>query len=475
MAIGGTAMGNAAILAKQIGETVLGVDGKIYSPMKEALEGLGIYEGYSAQRLEKLSPDCVVIGNAVGRGNPEVEWFWRDKPFKFYSMPEYLYERVLKDRRTIAVCGTHGKTTTTALTAYLLKNNAAPVGWLVGGIPNPDDLPCGAFAGPKGGLFVIEGDEYDSAFFDKRAKFTLYRPTVAVLNNLEIDHTDIYRDIDDLKRAFSYMLRTIPSNGMIIANADDANLREIAKVGWVPTLWVSATDPKADLYIKDFADSENGSCFELVWRGKSWGKVSWGLNGLFNARNAAQAALAAGWSMYGDDPTKLSLAPLANFAGVKRRQQIRFKSDTLLAVEDFGHHPTAIALTLQSLRARFPHHRWVACMEPRSATSRSNTHQQTLPAALAQADWSLVLPVYHADALGNKALNTTQLVADIIALGKSARVLSSCDELPTALADIISQATTSAPIGIAFFTNGTMEGALDASLVKIEEAAHALV
>ncbi len=465
MGIGGVAMGNAALLAKQQGDVVLGTDGPIYSPMKEALAGLEIYTGYDAARLEQLRPEAIVIGNTIGRGNVELEWYLANRPCRAYTMPEFLYERVLKNRRTIAVCGTHGKTTTTALCAYLLEKAGKSPGWFIGGVPQ--DLEGGAHVGAADAPFVIEGDEYNSCYCDARAKFVSYRPTVALLNNIEPDHLDIYRDIDDIKRAFFQLLKVVPGTGVIIANYDDANVRSLLPVKWAPVIWVSAEGaPEAQLQIKNYHETETSADFELFYEGALWTKVSWGLCGLFNARNAAMAALAAAWSADAHNITTFNLGALENFVGVKRRQQVRFKSQKLVVVEDFAHHPTAVASTLESLKKRFPSRHWIACLEPRSGTARSNAHQQTFPPALAKADEVLLAPVYAAEKLApEKRLNLEKLSADIEALGVKVTRAKSCDELPALLEKMTAASSKNA--GVVFFSSGSFEGAMDAYLAKL--------
>jgi len=458
MGIGGTMMGHLALLAREMGDEVCGSDTALYPPMSEVLKDLEVYTGYSAERLEKIAPDLVVIGNAISRGNPELEWFWDKKPFPFVSMPEFLQQRVLKGRQTMAICGTHGKTTTTTLAAYLLKNNNKNPGWLIGGVPR--DLPCGSRMGDNAAPFVIEGDEYDSAFFDKRAKFISYRPTIAVLNNLELDHLDIYRDMEDLKRVFNHLLRTVPASGIVIANADDQNLRAILPVSWVKTLWVSAQgSPEAQLHIKNYTESPQGSSFELVYKGKPWATVKWGIGGLFNARNAAMAAMAAGFSAHPEDPTKLDLSSLATCIGSKRRQEIRFESKELLVVEDFAHHPTAVELTLDSIRARFPGRKWIACLEPRSNTSRSNVHQRDYARSLSKAEAAVIAPVHHAERIPvEKRLDLQRLAAELKAAGTQAYLVSSCGEIPELLKKVTRERS---PAGVVFFSNGSFEGAMD--------------
>lgn len=478
MGIGGVAMGNAALLAQQMGHTVLGSDGPLYPPMSTALQGLQIFLGYDAARLKKLIAekkiDAVIIGNSIGRGNAEVEYIWSERPCEIFSLPEFLQKFALRGRPVIAACGTHGKTTTTTLTAYLLQKNNSNPGWLIGGVPH--DLPSGAHAGGQGTPFVIEGDEYDSAFFDKRAKFISYQPTIAILNNLEPDHLDIYRDIDDLKRAFNHLTRTIPAHGLIIANADDENLRALPPVSWVKTLWVSAEDhPFAHLHIRNFSESPSGSSFQLYLHGQLWQTISWSLPGLFNARNAAMACAAAAAALVSPaelltvGARSLNFSSLSSFHGVKRRQEVRHTSDALVVVEDFAHHPTAVAVTLTSLRARYPGRRWIACLEPRSNTTRTNAHQATFPAAMALADVSIFGPVHGADKLPpDKRLDTARLARDIAALGRTSHFTASCADIPPLLNELTA---VDQPTGIVFFSNGSFEGAMDAYLNSLKATA----
>ena len=232
MGICGTAMGNAALLARAAGHEVFGADTGIYPPMSTVLAeaGIAIREGYDAHRLEELAPDLVVIGNAMSRGNPEVEWLLDTRKIAFTSLPAALYEQVLSKRKNIVVCGTHGKTTTTSLAAYLLRSAGRDPGFLIGGVPQ--DPPMGSHLGTLSDPFVIEGDEYDSAFFDKRSKFIHYAPHIAILNNLEFDHADIFRDLEDVKRTFSHLTRIVPRSGYIVVNGDDPNIRSLGSMPW---------------------------------------------------------------------------------------------------------------------------------------------------------------------------------------------------------------------------------------------------
>ncbi|HKB57259.1 MAG TPA: Mur ligase family protein [Lacunisphaera sp.] len=457
LGICGTAMGNAALLARAAGHEVLGADSGVYPPMSTVLAGAGItlHEGYDPVRLEQLAPDLVVIGNALSRGNPEIEWLLDTRAIPFISLPALLYDSVLSVRRNIVVAGTHGKTTTTALTAFLLRENGRDPGFLIGGVPV--DPPTGSHLGVLEDPFVIEGDEYDSAFFDKRSKFIHYAPHIAVLNNLEFDHADIFRDLADVQRTFLHLARIVPRNGWIVLNGDDDNLRALGPFAWTRVVSVG-TGEKNDLRITGFRESAAGASFRLLWRGKPWAEVKWALPGLFNARNAAMAALAAALAVFPDDPTKLKLEALARFRGVKRRQELLVDTPKLKVIEDFGHHPTALAETLQSFRARFPGHFIHAAFEPRSNTSRTKTMQAAFMRALALADEVYVGAVARAGQLkADELFDTEAVIQHLETQGIDAYTA------PThaALLEILQENTaevTDRPQLVVFFTNGSFDG-----------------
>lgn len=397
MGICGTAMGNAALLARAAGHEVLGADSGVYPPMSNVLAAAGvtIHEGYDPARLEKLAPDLVVIGNAMSRGNPEVEWLLDTRALRFTSLPALLHDTVLAARKNIVVCGTHGKTTTTALAAFLLRENGRDPGFLIGGVPQ--DPPVGAHLGAAADPFVIEGDEYDSAFFDKRSKFIHYAPHVAVLNNLEFDHADIFRDLADVQRTFSHLTRIVPRGGHLVLNGDDDNLRALGPCAWTRVTRVGLGEGN-DVRITGFAEDARGVRFALTWGGQPWGEpVAWAPPGIFNVRNAAMAATACALALGG--PECVSLAPFARFRAVKRRQEALVATARLTVIEDFGHHPTAIAETLTSLRARHPGALLTAVFEPRSNTARTKALQAGFMRALAQADDVYLGAVNRADKL----------------------------------------------------------------------------
>jgi UDP-N-acetylmuramate: L-alanyl-gamma-D-glutamyl-meso-diaminopimelate ligase len=463
MGICGTAMGHVALLARELGHEVSGADTGIYPPMSDVLRAAGVtmHEGYDAARLEALAPDLVVVGNVTARGQPEMEWLLDTRARPFVSMPALLGELVLRGRRNVVVAGTHGKTTTTMLAAFLLRTAGAEPGWLAGGVPR--DLPGGAAAGrapsaeQSGAPFVIEGDEYDSAFFDKRSKFIHYSPWLVTINNLEFDHADIFRDLADVQRTFGHLLRIVPRSGFALLNGDDANVAALPPAPWTTTLRVGL-GAGCDLRVKDFAEDENGARFDLVWKGKKWETVRWGLPGLFNARNAAMAALAAGLAMDPREPAKLSLAALANFKGARRRQEELRKDARVVVIEDFGHHPTAVRETLAALRRRHPGRRLLACLEPRSNTARTRAWQAELPGALAEADGIFIGPIHRGEkSAAADRLDLDAVCAEVNAGAPRARHYAS-NQAVLAAALAASQALGETPHAVVFFTNGSFDG-----------------
>ena len=460
MGVCGTAMGNAALLARAAGHTVSGADTGVYPPMSTVLAAAGIelHEGYDPVRLAKLAPDLVVVGNAMSRGNPEVEWLLDTRALPFTSLPAFLHEVVLRHRRNLVICGTHGKTTTTALTAFLLRAAGRDPGFLIGGVPQ--DPPTGSHLGAAGDPFVIEGDEYDSAFFDKRSKFIHYAPHVAVLNNLEFDHADIFRDVADVQRTFIHLSRIVPRNGWIVINGDDENLRALGPMTWTRVVRVGVGEGN-DVRIEGFAESPEGASFSLTWRGDPWTRVRWGLGGLFNARNAAMAATAAGLALHPEGPTALALSALAEFRGVKRRQEIRLSGQRVTVIEDFGHHPTAIAETLRSLRARYPGARLTAVFEARSNTSRTKSLQGAFQEALAQADEVYLGAVSRADRIpASERFDPPAVASALEARGITARFASTNAELLIELKAGTLTDRESRRL-VVFFTNGSFDGIID--------------
>lgn len=456
LGICGTAMGNAALLARAAGHEVLGADTGVYPPMSTVLASAGItlHEGYDPARLAKLAPDLVVVGNALSRGNPEVEWLLDTRAIAFTSLPALLADFVLKGRRNIVIAGTHGKTTTTALTAFLLRENGCDPGFLIGGVPQ--DPPVGNHLGTTADPFVIEGDEYDSAFFDKRSKFIHYAPHIVVMNNLEFDHADIFRDLADVQRTFLHLARIVPRNGWIVLNGDDDNLRALGAFAWTRTVKVG-TGEGNDVRITDFAESPEGVGFTLTWRGKEPQVVRWNQPGLFNVRNAAMAAVASALALLPDDPTQLKLDALARFRGVKRRQELLVDMPRLKVIEDFGHHPTALAETITSLRARHPGLTISAVFEPRSNTARTKVLQTGFTRALGLADEVFIGAVNRADKLKDgERFDVETVIQHLEVQGVHARTA----ETNAALLEKLVAHTQAAkePQLVVFFTNGSFDG-----------------
>lgn len=480
MGICGTAMGNAALLARTAGHDVLGADNEVYPPMSTVLASAGItlHEGYDPIRLQKIAPDLVVIGNAMTRGNLEVEWLLESRAIAFTSLPAMLHDFVLKGRRPVVICGTHGKTTTTALTAFLLREAGQDPGFLIGGVPQ--DPPLGAHLGNPRDPFVIEGDEYDSAFFDKRSKFIHYAPHIAGLNNLEFDHADIFRDLADVQRTFAHLVRIVPRNGCVVLNGDDPNLRALGAMPWTRVVRVGVEESN-DVRIVGFVETPAGAEFRLLWKGDEWGHVRWPLTGLFNARNAAMAATAAGLALDPSSPSVLSLDALARFRGVKRRQEILFNDDRVTVIEDFGHHPTALVETLQSFRARFPDALLTAVFEPRSNTARTRAMQTGFMRALSQADEVYLGAVNRAEKLAVEERFDSEAVAQHLETqGVEAYSATTNKALleklitNTVLAPAIAAAGASnKPRVVTFFTNGSFDGIIANYVTAVRDTAAA--
>ncbi len=460
MGICGTAMGNAAILMRELGHEVAGADTGIYPPMSELLEksGIEIFDGYSAERLAKIRPDIVVVGNVISRGNDEIEWLLEKREIEYVSLPELLRTQLLKFRRNIVVAGTHGKTTTSSIAAFLLQKEQKNPGWLIGGVPK--DLPSGAAAGTPKNPFVIEGDEYDTAFFDKRSKFIQYAPEILVFNNIEFDHADIFRDLQDVKKTFSHVARLVPKNGAIIANGDDENVEEIVKnVSWTTILRVGIGE-NCDVQIRDFRETPAGSEFSLFYKNSLWKKVSWQQSGIFNARNAAMAACAANFLCFGnEEKPSFPLENLEKFQGVKRRREILVETEKLVAIEDFGHHPTAIRQTLQALRERYPSRKLVAAFEPRSNTAVRSVLQNDFLEALGNADSVLLAPIFRPERFkAGEALDTAEIAQNLRSRGIEATAPETISELFESLENLVKTSAGTTNFAIVFFSNGAFGG-----------------
>src|SRR5450432_3259779 len=379
LGIGGTFMGGVAAIAKAAGFRVTGSDLNVYPPMSTQLEALGIelIQGYGAEQLD-LRPDIVVVGNALSRGSPVVEAML-DRGMAYTSGPQLLAEHVLREKHVIAVAGTHGKTTTACMLAWLLEDAGLAPGFLIGGVPGNFDASARLGEQP---FFVIEADEYDTAFFDKRAKFVHYRPRTVVLNNLEFDHADIYPDIGSIQRQFHHLVRTVPGSGRIVWNAADPLLKETLQMGcWTPLEgFARAARPDALWTGRGRSDF---SSFDVFEGERQRGTVEWSLIGAHNMENAL-AAIAAARHAGVDVPR--SIEALAQFKGIARRMQLRGEVRGVRVYDDFAHHPTAIATTVDGLRRKVGRQRILAVLELRSNTMRMGVHTELIAPALAAAD-----------------------------------------------------------------------------------------
>ena len=383
LGICGTFMGGVAALAA--GHQVSGSDENVYPPMSTQLRKLGIplSEGYdNSPPADDL--DCVVVGNVLSRGNPAIEALL-DSGLPYYSGPEWLADHVLRDRWVFAVAGTHGKTTATSMLAWILDYAGLEPGFLVGGVPL--DFSISARLG-RSKHFVVEGDEYDTAFFDKRAKFVHYRPRTVAITNIEYDHADIYDDLDAILWQFHQLLRTVPSQGLVTVNGHDANIDELlAKGVWTPVETFSAQDQAATWSAQyDLIGAK--SRFSVYKRGEKLGQTGWALLGPHNLENALAAISSA---VHAGVSVELALEALSKFKGVKRRLERRGTYQSITIYEDFAHHPTAIAKTLAGLRAAYPDRRIVAVIEPRSNTMRMGVHKDALRRCFDDADLVYVL------------------------------------------------------------------------------------
>jgi UDP-N-acetylmuramate: L-alanyl-gamma-D-glutamyl-meso-diaminopimelate ligase len=372
LGICGTFMAGIAVLARELGHAVTGSDANAWPPMSTQLAALGIEvkRGYDPAHLEPV-PQLVIVGNVISRGNPEIEAVL-DRDLPYVSGPQWLAEQVLRGREVIAVAGTHGKTTTSSLLAFLLEHAGLKPGFLIGGLPL--DFGVSARLG-TGRHFVIEADEYDTAFFDKRSKFLHYRPRLAVLNNLEFDHADIFADLAAIERQFHYLVRTVPACGRLIVNGADPALARVLAMGcWTPVDYFE--DPRG------WQERAQGETFEVLHCGERLGTARLTLVGAHNRRNALAAVAAA---VHAGVAPQTALAALERFRGVRRRLELRGTARGVAVYDDFAHHPTAIAATLAALRER-PGGRVLAVLEPRSNTMRLGSHAQQLAASLGGAE-----------------------------------------------------------------------------------------
>jgi UDP-N-acetylmuramate: L-alanyl-gamma-D-glutamyl-meso-diaminopimelate ligase len=382
LGISGTFMGGIAAIARAAGHRVTGSDRNVYPPMSTQLESLGIdvIQGFEAGQLDP-APDIVVVGNVMTRGYPVVEALL-ERGLPYMSGPEWLAREVLKDRWVLAVAGTHGKTTTSSLLAWILEHAGLAPGFLIGGVPANFDTSARLGREP---FFVIEADEYDTAFFDKRAKFVHYRPRTAILNNLEYDHADIYPDVASIQRQFHHLVRIVPGGGRIVWNSGDERLRETLEMGcWTPLEGFARDGGQDTLWTaKPVGSVADYSRFEVLEAGKPRGTVQWSLIGAHNMENALAAIAAA---RHAGVTVEHAIDALESFQGIARRMQVRGEVSGVRVYDDFAHHPTAITTTVDGLRRRVGRARIIAVLEPRSNTMRMGVHKNTLATSLSGAD-----------------------------------------------------------------------------------------
>ncbi len=449
--IAGAAMASVAAMCRDLGLVVTGTDENAYPPMSTFLEarGIRIMAGHRESNLDHR-PDRVVIGNAMKRGNPEIELVLDDR-LNFFSLPELIRDRFLRGKHSVVVAGTHGKTTTTSLLAWVLESAGLDPGFLIGGIPN--NFGCGARLAAQAGtpvppqpqvggagvpacgeLIVVEGDEYDTAFFDKRSKFVHYRPDTVILNNIEFDHADIFPDLAAVKRAFRQLVAIVPRRGLIIANGDDAKVREVVD---------DAQSRVRFFTLADFAG------------------YSLPLAGAHNHRNAAAVAVCAReFGLTREDIQR----GFTSFAGVKRRMEVRGEARGVTVLDDFAHHPTAIAETIRAIRTKYPRQRVWALFEPRSNTTRRNVFQRELAESLALADGVFISRVDRLNELPEQErLNPEQIVAELQAQGRPARYAAGADEI---VRELMPQLRSGDVVGV--FSNGGFGGVHDKLLAGLQ-------
>ncbi len=379
LGICGTFMGGIALLARAKGHKVTGSDQNVYPPMSTQLEraGIELMSGYDASHLQP-APDIVVVGNAMSRGNPAVEYML-DAGLPYTSGPQWLAEHILQDRWVLAVAGTHGKTSTAALLAWILEDAGLNPGFLIGGVPENFGVSARLGDAP---FFVVEADEYDTAFFDKRSKFIHYHPRTLIMNNLEFDHADIFEDLEQIQKQFHFLVRTVPASGLIITPLLDGNLHDVLDMGCWTGLEHFDVDSQAQWHAELL--KADGSIFRLVADGVVQGEVNWDLIGRHNVSNALAAIAAA---RHAGVPVNVAIDALGRFVNVKRRLELRGQENGITVYDDFAHHPTAIKTTLQGLRDKVGKQgRILAILEPRSNTMKMGFHASELPESLADAD-----------------------------------------------------------------------------------------
>jgi UDP-N-acetylmuramate: L-alanyl-gamma-D-glutamyl-meso-diaminopimelate ligase len=449
----GTAMGAVAAAMKQRGFEITGSDANVYPPMSDFLrcKGITLSEGYAAENIP-ADTDVVIIGNAISRGNPEAE-ATLDRKLLYHSLPEVMKEFFLRGKRNFVVSGTHGKTTTSSILAWLLVHAGHDPGYMIGGLPK--NLNGGAHF-TDSDFNVLEGDEYDTAFFDKRSKFLHYLPECIIVNNIEFDHADIYSSIDEIKLTFSRLLKIVPRNGIAFVNGDEPHCLDVATNAPCPVTYIGF-GASNNLRIEEVCYATEHSSFTL-----GGNDYSIPMTGEFNVRNAAMAVAAATFA--GLSPAEIR-SGLNSFAGIARRQELKGEVNGIKVIDDFAHHPTAIRLAVQSLRQRHPDSRLWVLFEPRSNTTRRAVFQTELAEALALADFAVVAAIPDLHKIPeNDRLNPTQLSADIARLGGQAWYLA---DVPTIVAKVVEHARPGDVVAV--LSNGGFGGIHQKLLTALAE------
>ncbi len=450
LGICGTAMGSVALAMQERGYVVTGQDDNIYPPMSTFLEGKGVVITKGFRPEDIPAADVIVVGNAMTRGNPAVEALLNRKLY-YLSLPETLKQFFLRGRHNLVVTGTHGKTTTTSLLTWIFESAGLAPSWLIGGIPA--NLEKGACLRESRHV-ILEGDEYDTAFFDKRSKFLHYLPELVIVNNIEFDHADIYDSLEDVKKSFRHLLRIVPGEGMVLVNADDPNSVDVARTSPAPILEVGFSE-NAGNRITNTRHDKGMSSFDLLGA-----NFETPLLGDFNIRNAAMAASAA--HFYGIPTSEIQKA-LKSFAGIKRRQEVRGVAGGVTVIDDFGHHPTAIRETLSGLRRRYGAARLWAVFEPRSNTTRRAVFQTELPRAFADADGVFLAQVARLDQIAEaERLNPERVIADIAAMDKPAFYEPTAADIIDKLAPLVRSGDV-----VVIFSNGGFDGIHEKLLARL--------
>jgi UDP-N-acetylmuramate: L-alanyl-gamma-D-glutamyl-meso-diaminopimelate ligase len=427
----GSAMGNAALLMRELGHEVSGSDDNIYPPMSVLLaeKSINILSGYHANNLDGFN-GTVVIGNAMSRGNEEVETVL-ERRIPFVSMAELLEHEVIQGKTSIVVSGTHGKSTTSSLISWVLQSSGREPSFLIGGVP--ENFGQGYQARPESEFAVLEGDEYDTAFFDKRSKFLHYLPTTLIINNIEFDHADIFNSLDEIKLSFKRLTLLVPRNGLIISNADDLNVMEVIQNSFAPVV-TFGTSPNADARAENIQYTDHSSIFSAVMNGEPPTTLEIPMLGEFNIRNALAVAVAS--RHHGLSFEEIQSA-FSSFKSIKRRMEFKGEFGGVKIYDDFAHHPTAIKATLHALRQKYPNERVIAIFEPRSNTTRRNIFQKELAECFGDANIVFISQIARLNLLApEERLDPARVMEDLKAMGKEAYYLPDAASIAQKVTDV---------------------------------------